>query len=335
MSFSVSCEHTGIEYNGASLHTLFARRQNVISLRFFQMLVDILRFNRESTRILADSSDLTLGEYLHSNRYSDAFRDLYILPMGSAIWSAPLDGMLRFPLRFFVAFMKNHGMLSINDRPQWRTIVGGSQAYIQPLSAPFRDSIRLSSRVLSIRRFADRVEVTWPGGTESFDHVVLACHADQSLKLLSDPSPEELEVLGAMPFQENLAILHTDERLMPSRRAVWASWNSHVPRTRGDSVAVTYNMNILQGLKSSTQYLVTLNHVQAIREERIIKRIVYHHPQYTLAGVKARERWSQISGPRRTHYCGAYWLNGFHEDGVASSMRVASHIDGPQAGAAG
>lgn len=329
MSFSVRCERTGLEYNGTSFRTLFAQKRNALSPRFLRMLTEILRFNREALEALKADSEQTLGAYLEHNRYSATFRDYYVIPMGAAIWSAPAAAMLAFPLRFFVAFFKNHGMLSVNDRPVWRTVVGGSRSYLGPLCRSFASTIRTDAPVISVRRDEPGVLVRWKPATEAareerFDHVIMACHSDQALKLLADPTSDEREVLGAMPYQENEAILHTDASVLPRRRPAWAAWNYHVPATPLERVSVTYSMNILQGIDSQTQYLVTLNRSDIIAPEKILRRIVYHHPQYTLAGVDARARWREISGRRNTHYCGAYWANGFHEDGVSSALRVGA-----------
>ncbi|MFZ4573749.1 MAG: NAD(P)/FAD-dependent oxidoreductase [Phycisphaerales bacterium] len=331
MSFSVRCERTGLEYNGTSVRSLFSQKRNAVSPAFLRMIAEILRFNREAPAAVGGEADQTLGEYLSRGKYSRYFQEYYIVPMGAAIWSAPAAAMLSFPLRFFVSFFKNHGMLSVGDRPVWRTIVGGSNSYLKPLCEPFRDRALLGAEVTGIARAAESVRVRWrqDGAEEradSFDHVVLACHADQAARMLEDPSDAERDVLGAMPFQENEAILHTDASVMPKRKLAWAAWNYHVPQTPTERVSVTYNMNILQGIDSERQYCVTLNRADLIDPQKVIRRITYHHPRYTLAGVAARARWAEISGPRRTHYCGAYWLNGFHEDGVNSALRVCAAL---------
>jgi len=324
MSFSVRCETTGLEYNGTSLATLFARRRNALNPRFLGMLMDIIRFNKESTEASESSLRGTLGDFLKSGGYSRYFRDYYIVPMGAAIWSAPPAAMLEFPLKFFVMFFRNHGMLSVNDRPVWRTVVGGSSSYIGPLTSPFSRNVRLDSRVTRVTRSHDHVLVECEDGAQSerFDHVVFACHADQALATLGDSTQSERDVLGAMPFQKNEAILHTDASVMPVRPAAWAAWNYHVLKTDSARVPVTYSMNILQGLSTNTQYMVTLNRSDAIDASKIIRRLSYQHPQYTLEGMRARARWKEISGVGSTHYCGAYWFNGFHEDGVNSALRV-------------
>lgn len=338
MSFSVRCENTGLEYNGTSLNSLFAQRINLIRPAFLRMVWDILRFNKETVAMLAEgqvSDTQTLGEFIAANGYSDAFKRFYIIPMGAAIWSASSEVMLNFPLRFFLQFFNNHGMLSVDDRPQWRVLTGGSQSYIEPLTRPFALGIRLRTPVQQVRRDAEGVTVhSARYGAERFDQVVFACHSDQALALLGDPSELESLILGAIPYQMNSVILHTDTRLMPKRKLAWASWNYHLPQRHEDCAMVTYNMNILQNFHDAPEtFLVTLNRPQEIDPNKIIERFDYAHPVFTPDGVVAQARHGLISGrsasdggdyrSARTHYCGAYWFNGFHEDGVNSGLRVA------------
>jgi len=328
MSFSVRAEPSGLEYNGTSLDTLFAQRRNLLRPSFWRMIRDILRFNREAPALLTDAGDdPSLGDYLAKQRYSHEFIDHYIIPMGAAIWSTDPTTLQRFPARFFVRFFYNHGMLSVDQRPQWRVIRGGSARYVERLTAPFRDRIRLNTPVEWIRRLPDRVLVKARGlETERFDAVFMACHSDQALGLLADPSPLEQDVLGAIPYQENEAVLHTDTRLLPRSRRAWAAWNYHVLPEARERVALTYNMNILQSLEAPTPFLVTLNHSDAIDPARIIKRVSYHHPLFTPAGVAAQARHTEVNGPLHTYYCGAYWRNGFHEDGVVSALHALDHF---------
>jgi uncharacterized protein len=328
MSFSVRAEQSGIEYNGTSLNTLFAQRRNLLRPSFLRMIRDILRFNREAPALLAGSGDdITLGDYLAAQRYSRAFIEHYIIPMGAAIWSTDAENMQRFPARYFVRFFHNHGMLSVDQRPQWRVIQGGSARYVEKLTAPFRERIRLRTPVEWIRRLPGQVLVKALGlETERYDQVFLACHSDQALALLADASASEREVLGAIPYQENEAVLHTDTRLLPRRKLAWAAWNYHVLPQARERVALTYNMNILQGLNAPTPFLVTLNHSAAIDPAKIIKRICYQHPLYTRAGVAAQARQTEINGPLNTYYCGAYWRFGFHEDGVVSALNALEHF---------
>ena len=327
MSFSVRDERSELEYNGTSLNSLFAQRRNLLRPSFLGMVRDILRFNREAPRLLDEpGGELPLGELLGRGGYVRAFVEHYVVPMGAAIWSTDPASMLSFPARFFVRFLHNHGMLTVDDRPVWRTVRGGSARYVERLVAPFRDRIHLGTPVEQVRRIPGGVLVT-PRGHEAqrYDAVFMACHSDQALALLADPTPAESEVLGAIPYQANEAVLHTDARLLPRRRLAWAAWNYHL-RPVGGPVALTYNMNILQRLDAPTPFLVTLNHSDAIDPERVIERITYHHPLYTPASVAAQARHREIDGAQRTYYCGAWLRNGFHEDGVASAEAALEHF---------
>ena len=324
MSFSVRCERTGLEYNGQDLNTLFAQRFNLFRPSFHRMLRDILRFNREAPALLDGDRAITLNDYLREQGYSREFVEHYVIPMAAAIWSAEPDLMGDMPARFFVQFFKNHGLLSISNRPQWRVIQGGSRSYIGPLTAPFHDRIRLNCPVESIRRLPNCVQIKPKyGGVEHFDEVIVATHSDQALRLLADPTPKEQEILGAIPYQENEAVLHTDTRLLPRRKLAWAAWNYHLPTQPQTRVAVTYNMNLLQNLDAPVTFCVTLNRSEAIDPARVLYRTTYHHPVFTDEGVRAQARRSEISGVNRTWYCGAYWRYGFHEDGVNSGLAVA------------
>ncbi len=328
MSFSVRCDKTGLEYNGATLNTLFAQRRNLLRPSFHRMLRDILRFNREAPALLAAASHpLSLRDYLERQRYSREFIDYYLIPMGAAIWSARPDLMGQIPVRHFVQFFHNHGLLSISQRPQWRVIQGGSRRYAQRLVALFRDRIRLACPVTWVRRLPDGVLLKpQDGGSERFDAVIIAAHSDQALRLLADPSEQERTILGAIPYQENEVALHTDTRLLPRRRLAWAAWNYHIPRQAQAPVALTYNMNILQGLDAPETFCVSLNHSAAIDPASILYRTVYHHPVYTPGTVAAQQRWGEINGVNRTWYCGAYWGYGFHEDGVNSALAVGRQL---------
>jgi len=328
MSFSVRVEQSGLEYNGTSLNSLFAQRRNLFRPSFHRMIRDILRFNRESLKLLAGREEIALGDHLKNEGYSREFVDHYLVPMGAAIWSTDPSRMLDFPARYFVRFLHNHGMLSVNERPQWRVIRGGSARYVEKLTAPFADRIRLNTPVEYVRRLPDRVIVKASGHeAERFDHVFFACHSDQALALLADASPLEREVLGAIPYQENEVVLHTDTRLLPQRRLAWAAWNYHVPPEPGEKVALTYNMNILQNLNARETFCVTLNRTGPIDPNRIIKRLNYHHPLYTPAAVAAQARQHEVNGPNRSYFCGAYWRFGFHEDGVVSALNALRHFE--------
>lgn len=327
MSFSVHDPKSGLEYNGNNLNSLFAQRSNLLSPGFLGMLRDILRFNREATNELQQgqiAADITLGEYLARGGYGQRFIDHYIIPMGSAIWSMSLTQMLSFPLEFFVRFFRNHGLLSVNDRPQWRVVRGGSRSYIKPLTASFAKNIRLQCPVTSIRRDAEGVTLVSAAGEERFDQVVLACHSDQALALLEQPTDAERSILGAIGYADNEVVLHTDTRLLPSRKLAWASWNYRLGNDPARPAAVTYNMNILQGLAAPQTLCVSLNQTEAIDPKTILGRFTYAHPQFSLAGMAAQARWRELLGANRTWYCGAWWANGFHEDGVVSALRVAS-----------
>lgn len=324
MSFSTVCEATGLQYCATNLDTLFAQRRNLISLPFWRMLLEIFRFNRSSAE-LYDSSDLslTLGEYLRTHGYSLMFIEKFLIPMGAAVWSADPAQFLTFPAAAFVQFFTNHGMLNVVDQPTWRVIKGGSRQYVEPLIRPFRDRIRLSTPVERVQRYNDRVTVTPHGGEpEEFDHVVLACHSDQARGMLADPSDAERDLLGAIPYQKNDTVLHTDRRLLPSIPKARASWNCLLPRRQQDSVVLTYWMNLLQSIDAPVDFCVTLNSPEAIDPDSIIRRLVYHHPVYSTAAFEAQKRRDEISGVNRTSYCGAYWSWGFHEDGVKSALAV-------------
>ncbi|SEI04001.1 NAD(P)/FAD-dependent oxidoreductase [Pseudomonas asplenii] len=324
MSFSVHDPATRLEYNGNTLNSLFAQRSNLLSPAFWGMLRDILRFNRlaiddlEQQRIAADT---TLGAYLREGRYGERFIQHYIVPMGAAIWSMSLTDMLGFPLQFFVRFFKNHGLLSVSDRPQWRVIEGGSSRYVEPLTASFRQHIRLNCPVSRVERDDQGVLIHSASGSERFDKVIFACHSDQALKLLAEPSDAERQILGALHYADNEVVLHTDTRLLPDRELAWASWNYRLGGQR--QAAVTYNMNILQGIASDTTFCVSLNQSAEIDPRKVLARYTYAHPQYNLAAIAAQQRWEELYGNQHTYYCGAYWANGFHEDGVNSALRVA------------
>jgi len=329
MSFSVQNKQSGLEYNGTSLNALFAQRINLFRPSFHGMLRDILRFNRQAKRVLdPDSLDLTLGQFLENHGYSQAFINDYIIPMGAAIWSASPGMMRKMSASFFVRFFENHGLLSVNDHPTWRVIRGGSRNYVDKLVAGHRQGIHLNTPVQSIHRYPTHVELKVRGAeAQRFDQVFIACHSDQALALLADASPLEREVLGAIAYQPNEAVLHTDARLMPRRKRAWAAWNYYVADDVSERAAVTYNMNILQGLEAPVQFCVTLNNSRAIDPSRILKRIRYEHPIFTLEALAAQQRHAEVNGPRRTYFCGAYWRFGFHEDGVISSLNALQHFE--------
>lgn len=326
MSFSVDCNRTGLQYNGTSLNTLFAQRRNLFNLSFLKMIREILRFNKETREDLAKnaiSDTETLGEYLSRHRYSRYFRENYIVPMGAAIWSAPEIVLEQFPIRFFLSFFNNHGMLSVDDRPTWRVITGGSARYVDRMMETLGPLTHLNSPVSRVQRFSDHVTVMVNGETHTFDQVVFACHSDQALAMLADPTDAETSVLGAIPYQKNDVVLHTDASVLPDEPRAWAAWNYYMPEHRTQPTSVTYNMNILQNFTNAPEtFCVTLNRSGDIDPDRIIERYEYAHPVFSMQAVAAQQRYDEIGGTNRTHYCGAYWFNGFHEDGVRSALRV-------------
>ncbi len=329
MSFSYRSERTGLEYNGTSLNALFAQRANLLRPSFLRMLGEILAFNRRARELLGSRDDaLTLGEYLRRERYSKLFIEAYIVPMGKAIWSASERTMLEFPAHFFVDFFERHGFLNVSDRPQWRAIRGGSREYVRRLIEPFQTSIRSATPVAGVSRGTDGIRIrTRRGDVETFDFVVLACHADQALSLLERPSAAEREVLGAFPYETNEAVLHTDLSMLPRTRLARAAWNYHALARDDDRVAVTYDMNILQALTAPKTFMVTLNRTADIDPKRVLRTMTYEHPIYSPAGVAAQRRRHEVSGVDRTFFCGAYWRNGFHEDGVVSAEWVVEEFE--------
>lgn len=329
MGFSVRDERTGLEYAGQSLNSLFAQRRNLLNPQFLGMLWDILRFYRQAQRNADQlAQSMTVAEYLTAGRFSQAFARLHLLPMGVAIWSCPVGTFSQFPIRFIVEFYQNHGLLNVWKRPIWRVISGGSQTYVDALTAPFEERIQLKSPVSSVRRLDTGVEVTVASRLpERFDHVVFACHSDQALRILgADATLVEREVLGKFPYGRNMAVLHTDTSVLPRCRRAWASWNYRLTNEDEALAKVTYNMNILQRLRSRHTFCVTLNDEAAIDPARILGRFEYHHPIFTTERAAAQARHSELLGANHTSFCGAYWRNGFHEDGVVSALKVVDAI---------
>jgi len=331
MSFSVSCAQTGMEYNGANLDSLLAKRSNIFNPAFWRMVKDILRFNKE-TRAQLDAESLdpkqTLGEYLTEHGYGDYFRRYYIIPMGAAIWSASEAMMMDFPVYFFLRFFNNHGLLSVNDRPQWRVVSGGSRAYVGRILEDLPSSqVHSNAPIERIDRDAEGVSLVINGQSHRFDQVILACHSDQALKMLAEPTAAEQQILGAIPYQDNEVVLHTDVNMLPKRKKAWASWNYHIDSEQRSTVAVTYHMNRLQNYQAAPEeFCVTLNKTEAIDPDKIIRKFNYAHPVFTLEGMAAQQRHHEISGANHTHFAGAYWFNGFHEDGVNSALRVCKAL---------
>ena len=340
MSFSVHNPDTGLEYNGHTLATMFAQKRNLLRPGFYRMLRDILHFNKAAkARYQEAASDdsldqVTLAEFVDELKLGEMFKINYLYPMCAAIWSATLDDAAKFPLGFFLRFFMHHGLLNVSDRPQWAVIKGGSRSYIGPMTEPFKDNIHLSTPVIAIHRRSDGVHITTANGeVQVFDEVVLACHSNQALAMLADASQAEGAVLGAIGYQPNEVVLHTDTSVLPQRKSAWASWNYWLPSVKGATqrekqlASVTYNMNILQGLQSEKTYCVTLNNTARIAPDKILRKFVYDHPEYSLTSMAARKQRSQICGQRHTHFAGAYWYSGFHEDGVRSAFDVAARFN--------
>lgn len=334
MSFSVRSDRTGLEYNGTSLNALFAQRTNLLRPSFHRMIRDIVRFNRRAKELAANGrEECTLAALIDDGGYGREFVEHYLVPMGSAVWSTEPARMHEFPALFFARFFANHGFLEIDDRPQWYTVRGGSYRYVEKLLAEFASRggrVRLATPIERVARIASTASAAGgvlvkpqSGEGERFDHVVLAAHADQTLGMLADPSEAERELLASFPYTTNDAVLHTDATLLPKRKLARASWNYHLPKDPNGRATVTYWMNLLQGLDTPTTYCVTLNHAGAIGAEHVLARMQYAHPLYQVGSVAAQARLGEIQGARNTWFAGAYWRNGFHEDGVASALAVA------------
>lgn len=330
MSFSVKCTDTGLEYGGANLNTLFAQRSNLFKPRYWHMLYDIVRFNKQALHDAEDDQvpdEMTLGTYLRNNGFSDLFVSHYLLPMGSAIWSATAADMRDFPARLFITFFKNHGLLSVSNRPQWRVLVGGSNQYLAPITSGYADRIHLNSHIEKVSRDDRGVTLHFNNGEQQlFDQVIFACHSDQALALLEAPSEKEQAILAAIPYQNNVVTLHTDATLLPNAQPAWSSWNYSVNAHTSRLPILTYNMNILQNIQSEHNFLVTLNADHMINPDKILGQYQYAHPQFSTAAYQAQKRWHEINGTHNTWYCGAYWRNGFHEDGHVSGLRVVKHL---------
>ncbi|WP_158969808.1 NAD(P)/FAD-dependent oxidoreductase [Paraglaciecola sp. L3A3] len=330
MSFSVKNQNTGLEYNGHSLTTLFAQKRNLLNLKFWRLIANILRFNKHCKKLYAEQNipqDLTLGEFLDNEGFSDYFCQNYILPMGAAIWSTSLNEMRQFELNFFIRFFHHHGLLNVSDRPQWYVVPGGSREYITPLIKNFKQNIMLNADIDKVTRQADKVTVHYANGaTTDFDEVVFACHSDQALALLADATEQEKHVLSNIHYKKNEVVLHRDIALLPKRQAAWASWNYQLNGDYDRQASVTYNMNILQGLQSEHTFCVTLNQSEQIDPQLIIQKFSYAHPVFNQACMTAQQQRNTICGINRTHFVGAYWYNGFHEDGVRSATDIGQRF---------
>ncbi len=327
MSFGVHCERTGLEWASRGLGAVFAQRRNLLRPSFLRMLRDVLRLNRELRQLAEQAEEkASLADFVSGRGYSQELIEHYLVPMGAAIWSAAPGDFLRFPAATFARFFENHGLLETSPRLGWRVVRGGSARYLERLVAPFRDRIRVATPVAWIRRAPDAVEIATREGVERFDRVVLALHSDQALRLLRDPSGMERALLGAIAYQENEVVLHSDVSLLPRNARAHASWNYRIPRAPQSRALISYDMNRLQQIDSERRFLVTLNGSRQIDPERVLRRFRYHHPVFDADALAAQQRRAEISGVRRTHYCGAYWGHGFHEDGVRSALEVCAEL---------
>jgi predicted NAD/FAD-binding protein len=328
MGFSVRAEDEDFEYAGTP-RGVFAQRANLARPAFWRMLADLLRFNRALAGLLAEGAqeDRSLAQFVSDGGYSRWFIERLIVPQASAVWSADPAAMWDFPVRFLAEFFSNHGMLGFRDRPRWLTVSGGSHRYVEALSRPLAGRIHLRTAVRALRREDEGVTVRLDGGrTERFEEVIVACHADQALALLEDPSAAERELLSSFPYKTNEAVLHTDATLLPRRPAARQAWNYHLFATPRPASTVTYYLNHLQRLQAPEHFCVTLNLSEQIDERKVIVALSYAHPVYTPAGIAAQARLGEISPARRTRYCGAYWGWGFHEDGVVSALRAVEDL---------
>ena len=328
-SMSFSYTDGSFEYAGRDLGSLFAQRSNLLRPSFIRMLAEFTRFQRLLRQLVADGEmGPSLDEFLAEHRFAPSLKERVVVPLVASVWSADPGQMSSFPVGFLARFLDNHGLLSLRDRPSWRTVEGGSWQYVEAMTAPIRENLRTDTPVERIIRFEDHVAVVPRGGPpERFDEVVVATHSDQALRMLGDPSRAERELLGSIAYQPNHTILHTDESVMPRRRAAWACWNYRQTGEGSNRATLTYDMNRLQTLGCRRRFFVSLNLEHLIDPASILARFDYEHPVFTPGTVAAQERWSEISGVRRTHFCGAYWRNGFHEDGAFSGIRAARAIE--------
>ncbi|MDE0739773.1 MAG: FAD-dependent oxidoreductase [Planctomycetota bacterium] len=326
MSFSVRCDKSGLEYNGTTLNTIFSQRRNLLRPRFLGMLLDIMKFHRKAASALETGDDVSVADFARKNGLGAAFYEDYLVPLGSALWSSSADQFEGFPIRFVAEFMSNHQMLQSSGRPAWSVIEGGSRNYLEPISRPFSHRIRTGTPVQSVRREKNRVFIHAGDEPEAFDEVIFACHADQALRLLADPSELESEVLSSFPYQENDVVLHTDDSVLPRNRRAWAGWNYRKLPGETDRATVTYNMNMLQGIEAPETFCVSLNQDGLIDEKKVLRKFLYHHPVYDHRRAAAQSRHGELTGANNTSFCGAYWGYGFHEDGVNSALAVCRKL---------
>ena len=326
MSFSVACRRTGLEYSSRGANGFFAQRRNVFSPSHLSLLLEIVRFNREAPALLnaPDADRQTLGDFLESRHFSELFTHRYLLPMAAAIWSASLSAILSFPALTLIRFFDNHGLLSLHAQPTWKVVAGGSYTYIPKLIATLSGNVHEGVSIQVVRRSEDAVTLMFRDRPSiRYDEVVFACHGDQVLRLLADPSDHERDVFSCFTTTTNVAWLHTDGSTLPAQARARASWNYQLAGDPAAPPMVTYDLNRLQGLTTSEQYCVTLNPEGGIDDRKVLRRMVYRHPLYTAEAIRAQRHWGDVSGINRTHYCGAYWRYGFHEDGLYSALRVA------------
>ncbi|OEE66915.1 FAD-dependent oxidoreductase [Enterovibrio norvegicus FF-33] len=335
MSFSVRNDDNGLEYNGHSMGSLFAQKRNLLNPKFYKFISEILRFNKEAREAYTIAThgdpliEQTLGDFLSRRDFSEYFCQNYILPMGAAIWSSTLSDMRAFPLKFFLRFFQNHGLLDVTNRPQWYVIPGGSREYVRKMVPAFEDRIKLNAGIKHVERFSDHVVVVTENGEYDFDQVIFACHSDQALALLQKPTKDEQRVLGSIDYQDNDVVLHTDISVLPRRKAAWASWNYSLGGRSGREerpAALSYNMNILQGIDAPETFCVTLNQSDNIDPSKILRKFVYAHPVFDQKCIEAQKHRELISGENLSWFCGAYWYNGFHEDGVRSALDVVNGV---------
>ncbi|MFK7816474.1 MAG: NAD(P)/FAD-dependent oxidoreductase [Gammaproteobacteria bacterium] len=329
MSFSAICEESGFEWSGNGLKGLIFNSDNWKQLKPYQIFYDIVRFKKLALAFLNQKNEqMTLGDFLATNEFSAPFIKYYILPMGAAIWSSTLEQINEYPCKSFLTFFKNHGLLNLKIRPQWKTVVGGSKRYVTELIKPFENKIHTNSAVTKVKRVAGRVEIFSTGRSPAyFDHVFFACHSDQTLALLDHCSSNEINILGDIQYQDNIAVLHTDESTMPKRETAWSSWNYFIPKENTGNANVTYYMNRLQNLNCKKNYFVTLNPCQNIHSSKVLKTIHYKHPVFDTPAINAQKHYETINGKENTWFCGAYWRNGFHEDGVWSAIRAVDNFN--------
>ncbi len=326
MSFAVSCRKTGFEYSSRGLRGFFAQRSNLLRPGHYYLFAEIVRFNRHASKLLegADVPDMTMGNFLAAGAYSPGFIDHYLFPMASAVWSTSPEKMRLFPAQTLIRFFDNHGMLGISTHPKWKVLRGGSSTYVPRLAAPLGDRIHTGVNITTVRRSEAGVTLEFSDRpVMQFDQVVFACHGDEVLPLLASPTSGEREILGDFRTNRNEVCLHTDSTLLPARLDARASWNYNLNLTGADTVTLTYHMNRLQSLDVREDYCVTLNGTEVVNPSKVLRSLIYHHPLYTREAIRSQSRWAEISGANRSHFCGAYWFYGFHEDGLNSALRVA------------